>query len=45
MDAADEWSQALDELFGIELAPEERRALWTRVRAAHERWLSAQYSR
>jgi arylamine N-acetyltransferase len=44
-DAEDGWSQALDELFGIELPPEDRSALWTRVRAAHERWLSSQYSR
>jgi hypothetical protein len=45
LDTAGDWLGVLYDVFGIELPPDDRRALWTRVRAAHERRLSDQYSR
>jgi N-hydroxyarylamine O-acetyltransferase len=42
---APEWFAALADVFGITLSDvdgERRAALWSRVRAAHERWLAAQ---
>jgi N-hydroxyarylamine O-acetyltransferase len=47
LDTAHEWFDALADVFDLpltDLTDTEREALWTRVRAAHERWL-AQYSR
>lgn len=38
-----EWFEALADVFALELAdlePEQRNALWTKVRAAHELWLA-----
>jgi N-hydroxyarylamine O-acetyltransferase len=47
LETADEWFDALADVFDLpltDLTDTERDALWTRVRAAHERWLT-QYSR
>jgi N-hydroxyarylamine O-acetyltransferase len=44
LSSVDEWSDALSELFGLDLAvlaPGNRDALWGRVRAAHEAWEAA----
>ncbi|MEV4005780.1 arylamine N-acetyltransferase [Actinomadura sp. NPDC049753] len=43
-----EWYGALAEVFGLPLAdvgPQERTALWTKVRGAHEAWLEARARR
>lgn len=43
----EEWFQALHTVFGLpltDLGPDERDALWTRVRATHEAWLAARAS-
>lgn len=43
-----EWYGALGEVFGLPLAdvgPQERTALWTKVRGAHEAWLEARARR
>ena len=43
LETADEWYGALADIFGIRLADvgqDERAALWGRVRAAHELWLT-----
>jgi N-hydroxyarylamine O-acetyltransferase len=45
LDRPEAWFAALADVFGIELAdvgPDERRALWDRVRAQHEAWTSQQ---
>jgi N-hydroxyarylamine O-acetyltransferase len=44
LSSIDEWSDALRELFGLDLAvlaPRDRDALWGRVRTAHEAWEAA----
>jgi N-hydroxyarylamine O-acetyltransferase len=48
LETATEWFEALEDVFDLPLSDvnaAERRALWARVRTAHEAWLAAQYSR
>jgi N-hydroxyarylamine O-acetyltransferase len=42
LDEPDAWSDALRDVFGLELSRSDRVRLWARVRAAHEQWLAAQ---